>query len=464
MSLLLRIAERALNRPLLVHPDKLPLIMGVLQGRIPLGDVKEWSAAAEERIDQLPPEAQAIMRGPGPNSSRFVGTNQDIDPATGAKTGLPYRRTADGTAIIPVLGSLINRGAWLGSYSGETSYEGLKFQIGAAAADPRATSILLDIESPGGEAVGAFEVADAVRAAAKQKQVVAVVNGMAASAAYAIASGASKIVTTPTGVAGSIGVVMLHADYSRALDKAGITPSLIFAGNHKVDGNPFEPLPQGVRDDLQREVDQFYDLFVQTVAAGRKSMSSAAIRDTQARVFIGEEAVNVGLADAVGSFESTLSDLSTRNPARSRAFQQGRSSMTKPTGEPGADTPDTVTNADHDVAIAAARSEGVTEGAKAANDRISAIVANEKVKGKVEIALDLAMKSPGMSADDVVAFVAGLPAAAATAGTKSIAERMNGQGADLSLGGPIVANGPKKDTTIDTKAIYANRAASAAAR
>jgi ClpP class serine protease len=98
-----------------------------------------------------------------------------------------------------------------------TSYEGLKYQLATAARDASVSSILLDMDSPGGEAVGSFEAADAVRAAAGVKEVVAVVSGMAASAAYAIASAATRIVTTSSGISGSIGVVMLHADYSNKL-------------------------------------------------------------------------------------------------------------------------------------------------------------------------------------------------------------------------------------------------------
>ena len=252
MTMLLRIAERVLNRPLLVHPDKVPLILGVLQGRLPIGETDELRMLAEAHIGRMPFHAQRTMRGP--TASRFVGQSYDEDD-DGRSIALPYKRTPDGVAIITVTGSLINRGAFVGSSSGETSYEGIKYQLSRVAADPKVKSAILDIESPGGEAIGAFETAAAVRDLASQKRVVAVVNGMAASAAYALASGASEIITTPTGVSGSVGVVLLHADFSRALDKAGVTPTLIFAGAHKADGNPYEPLPEGVRADLQREVE-----------------------------------------------------------------------------------------------------------------------------------------------------------------------------------------------------------------
>ncbi|MEY9578685.1 signal peptide peptidase SppA [Bradyrhizobium diazoefficiens] len=306
MTLLARIAERVLNRPLLIHPDKLPLIMEVLEGRIPVGDVSELHRQAEANVDRMPDAAQAIMRGPHPGASRFVGSAYDAD-----RRPLPYRRTDDGIAVITVTGSLVNRGAWVGSNSGETSYEGIKYQVMAAVDDPRTRAILMDIESPGGEAVGALEAAAIIEVASKLKPVIALVNGMAASAAYALAAGAGKIITTPTGMAGSIGVVMLHVDYSRMLDREGIKPTLIFAGAHKVDGNPFEPLTDTVHQDLKAEVDAIYDLFVKSVAAGRKGLSPAAIRATEARTFMGQTAIDRGLADEMGTFETVLRDMVT---------------------------------------------------------------------------------------------------------------------------------------------------------
>jgi capsid assembly protease len=448
MTMLLRIAERVINRPLLVHPDKLPLILGVLEGRIPLGDVTPLREAAEENIDAMPEGAQLVMRGPAPHASRFVGSALDEDPETGKKTGLPYKRTTDGVAVITITGSLINRGAWVGASSGETSYEGIQHQIAMAARDPRAKAILLDIESPGGEAVGAFEAAAAIRAAAAQKPTTAIANGMTASAAYALASGAQRIVATPTSLVGSIGVVMLHADYSRFLDKKGVTPSLIFAGAHKIDGNPFEPLSAGVREDLQREVNQYYDLFVETVAAGRRLMSPASIRQTEARTYIGRDAVDARLADEVGTFDEVLADLTNRGRGRITVSvpTKGKAAMETTQGAPAVDAAGTVTVTDEqqrqakkaakkqrfDAAVASA----VAEQMKVANVRLTAILASDKVKGREVTALKLALVSPAMSADEVIAFVAALPAGAAHA---SIAERMGSAGAALSLGAPAEA-------------------------
>lgn len=212
---LFHIADRVVNRPLMILPDKLALIASVLDGRIGI------DAAALEFTETV----DADLTRPAPAGSRFV-EQQAVDPNNPRAGYKPYKTTAEGVAIIPVLGSLVNRGGWIGARSGMTSYEGLKYQIGAAARDEDVRSIILDMDTPGGEAVGAFEVAEVVKAATDHKQVVAVVNGMAASAGYAIASAASRIITTSSGISGSIGVVMIHADYSGKLHQ-GIVPTLI---------------------------------------------------------------------------------------------------------------------------------------------------------------------------------------------------------------------------------------------
>src|SRR5215213_4616773 len=128
------------------------------------------------------PEALTAL-AEGGEASRFVGSQR-----AGNGDPLPYSRTTSGIAIISILGPLTNRAGWLGM-----SYEAIRYQLDQARRDPAVKGVALDIESPGGQAIGAFEKADAVRALATDKPVIAVVNGMAASAAYAIASGATKI-------------------------------------------------------------------------------------------------------------------------------------------------------------------------------------------------------------------------------------------------------------------------------
>ncbi|MCA6099196.1 S49 family peptidase [Bradyrhizobium australafricanum] len=371
MTVLFHVADRVLNRPLMIHPDKLSLIASVLDGRIGIDSATLGAVEAD------------YLKKAAPGSSRFVGNYELVDPKNPSAGRKPYRTTAEGVAIIPVIGSLVNRGAWVGAYSGLTSYEGFKFAIGRAAADPAVSSIILDMDTPGGEAVGAFEAGDAVREAARAKEVVAVINGMAASAGYAIASAASRIVTTSSGVSGSVGVVMLHADYSKRLHNEGIVPTLIFAGSRKVDGNPYEKLTAEVKGELQGEIDRFYDLFVATVAKGRASVGEAAIRATEARTFIGADAVAVGLADEVGTFESVLAQLTAAAPAR--RLSQAAAALA-------------FTSAD----LASARAEGRAEGFQlsvadgglaAAMARIDAVMSLPEAQGRRQFAQHLASQT-----------------------------------------------------------------------
>lgn len=400
MSLLLHIADRVLNRPMLITPEKAQVILSVLSGRIGVNS---------------------------PEASRFEGRPY-VEEEPGKFRDRPYN-VANGVGIITVTGSLVNRGAWIGASSGLTSYEGIRHQLKTAATDAAVKSVILDLSSPGGEAIGAFETAALVRELSATKRTVALVNGMAASAAYAIASGAREIVTTETGVSGSIGVVLLHADFSRKLANDGIEPTLIFAGAHKVDGNPFEPLPEAVRADLQAEVNAFYDLFLKTVAAGRGGrLTSEQARSTEARALIGSAAVAAGLADRVGTFESVLAELQQSDP---RAPVPGRSTSTKgktmetTQGVPAADAG--ISQADHQAAFAAAEKKGFD----AATNRLSSILSADGVKGdagRMAAAVSLAVKAPAMSATDVTAFVTENVAVAATgssAGVTAVLEKMD---------------------------------------
>lgn len=431
MSILVHIADRALNRPLLITPDKAQVILSVLAGRIGVS---------------------------APEASRFEGDNAERDEdgrivtttnrwgETVAKLK-PYN-VKDGVAVITVTGSLVNRGAWIGASSGLTSYEGIGHQLKVALSDDAVHSAILDLHTPGGEATGAFETAELVRQLSAKKRTVAVVNGMAASAGYAIASGASEIVTTETGVSGSIGVVMLHADYSRHLANEGIEPTLIFAGAHKVDANPFEPLPSDVRSDLQAEVTAFYDLFLKSVAKGRGDRLTAdAARRTEARTFIGQSAVDAGLADRVGTFESVLADLTRATSSRGgrQPSQNRRVTMSENNGAPAAEDAG-ISKSEHENAVKAAAEAGRAEGAKAATDRLAAALGADGVKGdaaRMAAALDLAVKSPSMGGEDVAAFVCGNVPAAAAGSSIPAADYEAGRMAGAGLSKPGGDSAPK---------------------
>lgn len=444
-NFLAHIADRVVNRPLMVMPDKLAVILQVMDGRINVDPSSFRDAAISATEDG---------KLPLPDASRYVGVYEPSDPNNPTAGRKPYRQTKDGTAIIPIIGSLVNRGSWIDALSNVSSYEKIKRDIGLAAADDSVKAIVMDMDSPGGEAIGAFEAADAVAAAAEKKPVIASANGLCCSAAYAIASRASRVVVSPSSLIGSIGVVMLHLDHSNMLHTAGIVPTLIHAGARKVDGTPYKPLTDEVKGELRSEIEKFMNLFVEGVATGRTAMTGEDIRATEARVFMGAEAVKVGLADAVGTFESIISELSSRGGSRSTSRQQAIT-----TGKARAMNDKTYNQAEFDKAVADARteghaagmSEGKTAGAKAANDRVAAVVGHEAFKGRADTALKM-LTSTSMTADELTGVLATIPAGVAPAATAPAkpADRASEAAGGLAL----VSTGADGDAKPDTRSDF----------
>ena len=269
MTLLPHMAARIFGAPLLIHRPKLEVILAVLGPRIGLSE----------------------------NGTPIPSPTTRSPPVAGG-----------GIAVLPIYGTLVRRTVGLEAASGLTSYQDIAAQIDTAIADPAVAAIVLDIDSPGGESGGVFDLADRVRVAAQVKPVWALANDMAYSAAYAIGSAASRFFVTRTGGVGSIGVIAMHADQSVRDAQDGVRYTTVFAGARKNDLNPHEPISDEAHAFLKSEVDRIYGLFVDTVASHR-SLSSEAVRATEAGVFFGNDAVAAGLADAVGNFDDVLNEL-----------------------------------------------------------------------------------------------------------------------------------------------------------
>jgi signal peptide peptidase SppA len=216
----------------------------------------------------------------------------------------------------------VTRVGGLDAESGLVSYDTIKNGVLLADADAEITSIVLDFHSPGGAASGAIECADVIHRIAQKRPVIAVCNSLCASAAYLLAAAATKIVTTKTATVGSIGVVMLHVDRSQQLAGSGIVPTFVFSGKHKIDANELQPLTDAVKSDLQTEVDQFYALMIGSIAEHRPKLSEAAIRATEAKTYLGIDAVTQGLADEVGTLETAVTELAKLHPVATAPFNR----------------------------------------------------------------------------------------------------------------------------------------------
>lgn len=320
MNLLPHLAARVFNTPLLIARAKLDVILAVLGSRVGL------------------PEAMAAVPVPAPRTAS-------------PESGPP------GIAVIPIHGTLVRRTGGMDALSGLTSYETIGAALDAALADSRVLGILLDVDSPGGEASGVFDLADRIAAVRSEKPVWAAVSGEGFSAAYALASAASRVILTRTAGVGSIGVIALHVDQSVKDAADGYRYTAIYAGERKNDFSPHEPLSGDARNTIQTEVNRLHDLFVDTVARHR-GLEPEAVRGTQAQLFFGDDAVKAGLADAVGSYTDALEALSRLTaPVLSLQPPKEKSKMTAETS-PETGAPPLTTA---DVAAAATRARAEAE-------------------------------------------------------------------------------------------------------
>lgn len=228
-----------------------------------------------------------------------------------------------GIAVIPIHGTLVRRAVGLDAASGLTSYARIAADLDAALANPDVAGILLDVDSPGGEAGGVFELAEQIRAASRIKPIWAHAGDAAFSAAYALACATQRVSLSATGGVGSIGVIALHIDQSVRNAQNGLSVTALTAGAHKNDGTPHAPLTPQATTALQAEIDRLYALFVDHVAQMR-GLDADAVRATEAALYFGDDAVASGLADAIAPFTTTLTDFSA-------ALRRGRS--------PGSNTP-----------------------------------------------------------------------------------------------------------------------------
>lgn len=215
------------------------------------------------------------------------GDGPDVEPDDDDDTGV---------AQIGVYGPLVPRTGNLNMCSRMTAYEVIGRQIQAALDNPSISRILLDIDTNGGDARGAFELAARIRAASLIKPVHAVVNYSAFSGGYLIACAASEISLSESGGVGSIGVIMKALDLVEAYKQAGVVVHTFARGDRKNDFYPDAPLSDGARAAADARMDEMYARFCGIVSQYR-SMPMQAVIDTQAGLFYGQRAIDVGLAD-----------------------------------------------------------------------------------------------------------------------------------------------------------------------
>lgn len=344
----------------------------------------------------------------------------DID-ALESKLGRPLENTESAytrgsTAIIPIIGPTIPRANMFSRISGATSYEVIARDLREAVDNPSVSSIVLNIDSPGGAALGVAELATHIFEARKSKKVVAYVGAKAASAAYWLASAAGEVVINRTAMLGSIGAVVGFDKKSDDDIRGEIVSSQ----------SPYkriDPTTEQGKARVQAMVDNLAALFIDDVAEFRNVSVDKVMSDFgQGDMLIGKAAVDAGMADSLGSLEGLLARLADESEA-------GMSGTIDPyAGQPTStneaitmdiktlrkDHPDLVAQIEQE-AIASVETPDVAAAEKAAataeRDRVLAILGHDEAKGREGLAQRLAAKD-GMTAEDAADILASAPAAA----------------------------------------------------
>jgi signal peptide peptidase SppA len=238
------------------------------------------------------------------------------------KRGRPAK-ISGGVAVLPVRGVISHRSSFFSELFGGASVERMSEDLDMMVKNPNIGAIVLDVDSPGGSVSGVMEFAEQIQEARKEKKIVAVANPQSASAAYHIASAAEELIVAPSGSVGSIGVFMMHQDFSEAMKAEGINTTFIKAGKYKTEGNPYEPLTDEAKEALQERVDAYYDYFVKGVAKGR-GVNASDVRNGfgQGRMVMAKDAVKQGMADRVGTLADTLQRLGVKAESE-RKFLSG---------------------------------------------------------------------------------------------------------------------------------------------
>lgn len=288
MSKFARVASRLFNAPLMLRPEKAEMLCAALVDRLGLAklDTIDGTSLAASQLRQM--------------AADWGDDNEPVSPARRQYT--VERRVAR----IPVNGTLVHKLGGVSPWSGMVGYDCLEKIVIDAQDNREVGAILLDLDSPGGEVAGCFEFARRLRgigARAGGKPVVAFANEMACSAAYAIASSCDAVMTTETGIVGSIGVWTMLVDMTKGLSKNGIEVTMIRAGDRKARGGPYEHADKATFEKLQAWVDETWAIFAEHVAEGRP-LTAQAVLALEGDWFTGSEALDLGLVDAVDSPEA----------------------------------------------------------------------------------------------------------------------------------------------------------------
>ncbi|EDR5176373.1 S49 family peptidase [Salmonella enterica] len=329
----------------------------------------------------------ALGRESGAGSLQIPQNLENLDQAgmelvtgnymSGDKPRARFYQVVNGIAVLPVSGTLVHKLGGMRPFSGMTGYDGITARLQQAIDDPEVKGVLLDIDSPGGQAAGAFDCADMIYRLGQQKPIWALANDVTCSGAMLLASACSRRLVTQTARIGSVGVVMAHTSYAGQLEQAGVDITLIYSGSHKVDLSEIRELPDSVRKDYQQKMDDARLMFAEKVAQ-YTSLSVEAVMATEAATYNGQAGIDAGLADEMVNAADAVTVMAAALKSKSRG-----NNMAELTA---------------------------TEAAAQENKRVMGIIGCQEAKGREQLAQMLAGQ-PGMSVAQAQAILAAAPTA-----------------------------------------------------
>lgn len=401
------LALRILGTPLVVTDAKLDVVLHVLGPRIGIGVYPAATAAAER--DRRPRMAETDAERPM------------------------------GVAVIPIMGTIVQRAGGIDAMSGLSGIQALREQFRMALADPAVDGILLHVDSDGGEVPGVADMAAEIYAARGQKPIVAFADEAAYSAAYWLASAADTLLVAQTGGVGSVGAIGVHVDQSRRNDAAGLTVTVLRAGDLKANTNSLEPLSADGRGRLQDALDRITQTFARDVATYR-GLRTDDVLGFKAATFHATDAIANGLADGLATYDTALATVRDAITERRRHAGARSAAMAAATDQPQPVATDKVVSIEDGHRIREeARAEGRAEAIREERARVQAI--NELCAIARKPALAASFIDAGASLDEV---------------RKALLDATAGAGPEID-GTRATAAEPATARTIDVKGIYAAR-------
>jgi len=303
------VMQQVLNRPLACSPALADTIAMLLSGKLNIAEFEDASGRVHSREDL----ALFRSRSTAERQAFLIDLDDEEDEAP---TKTAKRKTFDqegAIAMIPIEGTLTRK--WgLHPSSGKTGYDGIRTKMVDAMADDSVKGIWLDINSGGGAVDGLFDLCDMIEAMNEKnggKPIYAMANDHAYSAAFAIATCADQVFVPRTGGVGSVGVIMLHADLTGALEQDGIKVTHIRSGDRKARGGPYEPLDDKTLAHLQAQCNECADMFAEMVARNM-GLSKKAILETEGLDYMGNHAKAIGFVNEVKSELEAWAELERR--------------------------------------------------------------------------------------------------------------------------------------------------------